>query len=104
MLTSSKIRICLILLAVLWLGGFSIRAASQDKEELNRLRDRFEVWDSKQGQLAVALESRLVRLETNLDNLSRILYGISGAVAFQLIETAWGLIMAARDRRKNSRE
>jgi hypothetical protein len=103
MLMSSKIRFCLILLAVLWLGACSVRAMSQEKDELNRLRDRFEQWDSKQQQIAIGLESRLVKLETNLDNLSRLLWGLCGAVALQLVETGWGLVMHTRDRRgKNS--
>jgi len=104
MLMSSRIRICLIVLAVLWLGTFSVRALSQQKDELNRLRDRFEQWDSKQQAIALNLESRLVKLETNLDNLSRLLWGLCGAVALQLVETGWGLLIHARDRRKNLQE
>jgi hypothetical protein len=99
---SSRIRICLIVLAVFWLGAFSARALSQERNELNRLRDRFEQWDSKQQQIAIGLERRLVKLETNLDNLSRLLWGLCGAVALQLVETGWGLVMHARDRRSRS--
>jgi hypothetical protein len=93
MLMSSRIRICLIVLAAIWLGTFSARVLSQEKNELNRLRDKFEQWDSKQLELSVNLERRLVRVETNLDNLSRLLWGLCGAVALQLVETGWGLVM-----------
>jgi hypothetical protein len=103
-----KIRIALIVIGILWLGvfsGLSVRGMQktkheiqQDRDEINRLRDRFDDWGNKHTQLVVGIEGRLVRLETSLASLEKLLWGIGGAIGVQLVQSVMSLIATHRKK------
>lgn len=95
-----RTQLTLVTAAMVWLAISSLQVRQPEARgtEFDRLRDKVERIEQGSTTSAVNLEARLVRLETNLDNVSKLLYGIGGAVSLQIIETAVGLFLKAKNR------
>jgi hypothetical protein len=88
-----RVQLLLILSATFWLALCSAQAVNQKSAEFDRLRNKVDQMDDRDRAFAISIESRLVKLETNLESLSKLIWGVIGAVSLQIIETAWGIVM-----------
>ena len=88
-------RIVLLGLAFSWLAYCSVSAA-QRLDEWNRLRTDVQGLNEKQQAFELKIEPRLVRLETNLEMISRLVWGVVVAVGGQLLQAGIAMFIAAR--------
>ena len=92
-------RIGLLVLAIGFQAFWLVEAAPFNRDDYVRLRDQVQQIDQKQQALALAIETRLVRVETILDAISKAVWGIGIATVLQLIQAVTGLVFGARRNR-----
>lgn len=96
----SIVRLSLLVIALAWQGICLVQAKVQSKEDWNRLRGQVEQLDSKQQAFVMQIETRLVRVETNLATISWAIQGIAAAVGLHLIQAIAGLVIGASRRQR----
>jgi hypothetical protein len=91
----TKAQWVLLGLATVWLGYFCVVAFAQ-RDQLNRIDTQVQALDQQQRTLALNLENRLTKLETQLAMQSNVLWGVAGCLAALVAETGASLILRKR--------
>lgn len=94
-------RIFLLMIAIVWLTFWSAQAGAQRLDEWQRMRTQIDDLDKRQQEFAIDIQTRMVKVETNLETISKVVWGIAAAVGLHLVQALAGLLLTNRSPRGN---